>query len=65
MIKDVLSSLDGIEIYPIIGMIFFILVFAGSIIRVMKIDKKEIERMSNLPLENGDTINDFKGNTNE
>jgi len=62
MIKDVLSSLDGIEIYPIIGMIFFILVFAGSIIRVMKIDKKEIERMSNLPLENGDTINDFKGN---
>lgn len=52
-IKQHLASISGIEIYPIISFLIFFLFFVGAAMLIMKADKKHIEKMSNLPLEDG------------
>jgi cytochrome c oxidase cbb3-type subunit 4 len=51
MFKEVLQSIEGIEIYTIVSMIIFILFFIGMTIWLFKVDKKYIKDMSELPLE--------------
>jgi cytochrome c oxidase cbb3-type subunit 4 len=56
MIKDLLQSVEGITIYPIISLIVFVLFFALIIIWMFRVDKNYIKKMENLPLEKeGDT----------
>ena len=50
-IKHNLTSIDGVEIYPIISLITFFTVFTVMLIIVLKMNKKEIIEKSNLPLE--------------
>lgn len=54
MIRNVLQSIAGIEIYPIISLILFFTVFMVMIIWVVRRDKKYIDEMSSLPLQNRD-----------
>lgn len=49
-IKHNLSSIDGVEIYPIISLLVFFLFFAGLIWWVIKVDKKYISDLKNYPL---------------
>lgn len=66
MFKDVLQSIEGVEIYTIIAMIIFILFFIGMIIWLFKVDKKYINEMSELPLDNENNgVPNLKGGTNE
>ena len=51
-IKHQLDTISGVEIYPIISLLLFFLVFTTMLIIVMKMPKKNIEKMSNLPLDN-------------
>jgi cytochrome c oxidase cbb3-type subunit IV len=66
MIRDVLQSVEGISVYPIISLIIFVLFFAILIIWMIKVDKKYINKMKNLPLEKED-INEIinSGELNE
>ena len=58
MLSEHLSSIDGVSIYPIISLILFFLVFAVTVVWVVKLDKKYINRMENLPLDsNSDSEN--------
>jgi hypothetical protein len=72
MYKDILQSIDGVELYAIAAMIIFILFFLVMIIWLIKVDKNYIKKMSELPLkEDNKTSNkamNFKnltGGTNE
>jgi len=51
-IKHHLDTITGVEIYPIISLLLFFLVFTTMLIIVMKMPKKNIEKMSNFPLDN-------------
>ena len=51
-IKHNLEGIDGVEIYPIISLLIFFLVFVTMFIIVMKLPKKRIDEISQLPLEN-------------
>ena len=51
MLSEHLSSIDGVSIYPIISLILFFFVFAVTVVWVVKLDKKYINRMENLPLD--------------
>jgi cytochrome c oxidase cbb3-type subunit IV len=66
MIRRMLENTEGADVYAIIGLIFFLLSFAGIVIWLFKADKKYIRRMKNLPLEddNQKTIN-TRGDINE
>lgn len=48
-----LTSIAGIEIYPMISLFIFFVFFTLLILYVMKADKKHIREMKNIPL-NGD-----------
>ncbi len=59
-IKHHLDTISGVEIYPIISLLLFFVVFATMLFIVWKMPKKNIEELSNLPLDN-----DLKNNNHE
>ena len=50
MYKEVLRSIDDIETMPLLSLIFFMLFFIGMFIWVVTVDKKYVEHMKSLPL---------------
>jgi hypothetical protein len=46
-----LKSIEGVSIYPIITLLIFVTIFVLAIILVMAKDKKTINEIKNLPLE--------------
>lgn len=57
MYKDILQSIEGISVYPIISLIVFVLFFSVILIWMIKVDKKYINKMENLPFENEEANN--------
>ncbi len=51
MISETLQRIDGITIFPILGLILFIAAFTACIIWVMRLDHQYISHMEGLPLE--------------
>lgn len=49
-IKHNLTGIDGVEIYPIISLVVFVLFFTFMIIAVMSMKKKHISELSSIPL---------------
>ena len=50
-ISDNLTSIEGIEIFPIISLLIFFSFFIGLGVYMVKVDKKKIKELKNLPLE--------------
>lgn len=46
------DGMNGIEIYPIISLLLFFIVFVTMLIIVIKMPKNRIEELSQLPLDN-------------
>ncbi|MBK7500898.1 MAG: cbb3-type cytochrome c oxidase subunit 3 [Ignavibacteriales bacterium] len=51
MYKEILQSIEGVSIYPIISLVVFVLFFAIILIWMFKVDKNYIKKMENLPFE--------------
>ncbi len=45
-----LEQIMGVSIFPIISLVLFVAFFTGVVVWIYSIDKKEIEHMENLPL---------------
>ncbi|MDQ7817665.1 MAG: cbb3-type cytochrome c oxidase subunit 3 [Melioribacteraceae bacterium] len=56
MISKYLSSIEGISIFPVIGLILFFGLFLFLIVWIVRLDKKYLAQMGNLPFENNDEI---------
>lgn len=65
MYKEILQSIEGVEIYPIISLIVFILFFIVVTIRLIKMDKNFINKMKQLPLNNEENNKINSGELNE
>jgi cbb3-type cytochrome oxidase subunit 3 len=50
MKKNILSSMENIEIYPIISLLIFVIFFIGMFWWVIKVDRKYIDHMKEMPL---------------
>ncbi len=50
-VKHHLESILGIEIYPIISFLIFFLFFITVLIYLIKLDKKHIQKLKNIPFE--------------
>jgi cytochrome c oxidase cbb3-type subunit 3 len=46
-----LEKITGVGIYPVISLLLFVAFFVLVTVWVYSIDKKEIERIENLPLD--------------
>jgi len=66
-IKGYVSSIDGIEIYPIISFIIFFVFFMLVTFYVITSKKNYIDELSNLPFEDGElsTQPDSINNSND
>jgi hypothetical protein len=57
MYRQILQSIQNIEIWPIISLVLFFAIFIGILIKVILIDKKYIKKMEDMPLDDGTTNN--------
>lgn len=55
MYKEILRSIDNIEIYPILSLVIFLLFFVGMFIWVVKTPKDHIKHMESLPFDENDS----------
>lgn len=51
MYKNVLQSIEHIEIWPVISFVIFFIFFLCLLLWVFTTDKKEIQQLEMLPLE--------------
>ncbi|SHL17895.1 hypothetical protein [Hymenobacter psychrotolerans] len=56
MYKNVLQSIAGIELYPLISFFIFFLFFLGLLLYVVVVNRQHISTMSQLPLHDDDTL---------
>lgn len=47
-----MEAIENVEIFPIISFLIFFSFFIGILIRVIRQDKKTIQEISSIPLEN-------------
>lgn len=57
MYKDVLRTMEGIEVFPSISLILFFAFFILLIGYLVKTGKHHWDEAANLPLESDETIN--------
>ena len=50
MYADILRSIIGIEIFPVVSLVIFVAFFTGVLVRVAKMDRGHVERLSRLQL---------------
>jgi cytochrome c oxidase cbb3-type subunit IV len=50
MYKEVLRSIENVEIFPIISLIIFVLFFLGITIWALYVPKEYIDHMKSLPI---------------
>lgn len=62
MKNNVLQAILGIEVFPVISLIIFVVVFTTIIIWVLKLDKQRSQRMAELPLNDGNREDIFNKN---
>lgn len=51
IVANALEQIVGVEIFPIISLVIFFIVFGVMVYLVLKSDKKYIDEMKNMPLE--------------
>lgn len=51
MYKEVLSAIDGVEIYPIISLLIFFSFFVGVGAWFFLADRERLQRLAQLPLD--------------
>jgi len=57
MIKAVLQSIEGVEVYSIITLLIFMIMFGAIVIYVMRMKKDDIQHYSLIPLDDPDPGN--------
>jgi len=50
---EILSSIENIEIYPIVSLTIFFLFFIGMFWWVVSVDKSYVDHMKEMPLKDG------------
>jgi cbb3-type cytochrome oxidase subunit 3 len=65
MIKNVLSDIGGVGLYGVISISLFFAVFIGMLLWVFTMKKSFAQKMSALPLNDGEKKSDRKGTSNE
>ena len=61
MYKELLQSIEGIEIYPLISLFIFLALFAGVIIWIVKLDKSYVKEMETLPMDSVENLEKLSG----
>jgi hypothetical protein len=55
MYKEILRSIENIEIYPIISLLIFVTFFVGMFIWVVRVPKSYVDHMEALPMDENES----------
>lgn len=58
MFRQIFANIQGIELLPTLTLLFFFTFFVAIFIMAYKLDKKFIDYMGVMPLENDEELND-------
>ncbi|MGE5402947.1 MAG: cbb3-type cytochrome c oxidase subunit 3 [Ignavibacteriales bacterium] len=64
MISQFLEGMENLNIYPVISLVIFILLFIVLLVRIFRMDKTLLEKMGELPLDSNNNDKKF-GNSDE
>jgi len=65
MIKNVVSEIGGVGLYGVISIVLFFAVFIGTLLRACSMKKTFDRELGSLPLNDGETHSNQKGNPHE
>jgi len=54
MIKNILTSIEGIDIYPVLALVLFVILFLAVLIRVARMDSGLVRQLEQLPFDTAD-----------
>lgn len=55
MYKEILQSITGIEVFPVISLVLFVIVFTAVLISVARMDRTRAHGLAALPLDDSAT----------
>jgi cytochrome c oxidase cbb3-type subunit 4 len=55
MYTEILRSIAGIGIYPVISLVVFVTFFTAVLVQVVRMERSRVDRLARMPLE-GETI---------
>jgi hypothetical protein len=58
MHKEVMRAIAGIDVFPVISLVLFVVVFTVAVIRALRLDRRLVEQLSLLPLDGEHTAPD-------
>ena len=56
MYKEILRSITGIEVFPLISLVLFVVVFAAVVIYAVRLDRARAAQLAGLPLDDVDGV---------
>jgi cytochrome c oxidase cbb3-type subunit IV len=56
MYKEILRSIGGIDVYPVVSLVIFVTFFAIVIARTLRMDARRVGRLAALPLDSDEAI---------
>ena len=56
MYKDILLTITGIQVFPVISLILFIVVFTSVVYAVARMDTRRARRLAALPLDDAAVV---------
>ena len=51
MYADILRSISGVSLFPVISLLLFVAVFASVLVWAVRADRNELQRRAQLPLD--------------
>jgi hypothetical protein len=54
MYKEILLSIAGIEVFPVVSLLLFVIVFTAVIISVARMDRHRAHGLAAIPLDEAD-----------
>ena len=58
MYKEILQTIVGIHVFPVISLVLFLVVFSSVLVWVALMDVRRAERLASLPLDDEDGSED-------
>jgi hypothetical protein len=51
MYKEILQTITGVHVFPVISLILFVAVFGAVLVKVARMDSHRVSRLASLPLD--------------
>jgi hypothetical protein len=55
MHTEVLRAIAGVDVFPVISLVLFVVTFAAAVVWALRLDRAVVDRLSALPLDGDDS----------